>query len=57
MIVLAALASNSELSAINRLKMSIVGLFHGAGVSPFDLLWAFLAVSTAFKLGSGGSDS
>jgi hypothetical protein len=52
-----ALAKGMQFSALQRLEMSILALRNGAGLSPFDLLWVFLAVSTAFKLASGGEDS
>ena len=51
------LAKGVQFSAVDRMHMSILALRNGAGLSAFDLLWVFLAVSTAFKLGSGGESS
>jgi hypothetical protein len=51
------LTQGGQLSAVQRMEMSVLALRNGAGISLFDLLWVFLAVSTAFKLGSGGESS
>jgi len=55
--VLDQLAQGRQFSAVQRLEMSILALRNGAGLSPFDLLWVFLAVSTAFKIASGAGES
>ncbi|MFN9373378.1 MAG: hypothetical protein ACK6D3_15960 [Planctomycetaceae bacterium] len=51
------LDQEGQISAAQRMEISILALRNGAGLSLFDLLWVFLAVSTAFKLGSGGESS
>ncbi|MFM8222052.1 MAG: hypothetical protein ACKOJF_24330, partial [Planctomycetaceae bacterium] len=56
-VFLAAKVSAQGPSATDRLKFALERVFSGEGASPFDLLWVFLAVSTAYKLGNGSSDS
>ncbi|MFM8287824.1 MAG: hypothetical protein ACKOGA_13975 [Planctomycetaceae bacterium] len=56
-VFLAAKVSAQGPSATDRLKFALERVFSGKRTSPFDLLWVFLAVSTAYKLGNGSSDS
>ncbi|MFM8220428.1 MAG: hypothetical protein ACKOJF_16055, partial [Planctomycetaceae bacterium] len=56
-VFLAAKVSAQGPSATDRLKFALERVFSGKRASPFDLLWVFLAVSTAYKLGNGSSAS
>jgi hypothetical protein len=48
-------AEEGQLSASPQMEMPVLALRNEAGISLLDLLWVFLAVSTAFKLGRGAA--